>query len=74
MEYEVRRNYLIDSLAEEFHMRKAMGTQGSWKGLEVLEAYEKPAMTEKFGLGNKFFSIVPPTSGMFLWVCSTEFM
>ncbi|TCD67496.1 hypothetical protein EIP91_012301 [Steccherinum ochraceum] len=68
VEYEVRRDYLLDSLSEEFHMRKGLGPAGVWEGLEVLEAHAKPTASEKFGYGSKYFSIVPPTSGMFLWV------
>jgi len=68
IQYEVRRNYLLDSLAEEFHMRKSLGAQGVWEGLEIFEAYAKPDGSEKYDYGNKLFSIVPPTSGMFLWI------
>ncbi|THH28413.1 hypothetical protein EUX98_g5776 [Antrodiella citrinella] len=68
IQYEIRRNYLLDSLSEEFHMRKSLGTKGVWEGLEIFEAYAKPDGSEKFGYGNKLFSIVPPTSGMFLWI------
>ncbi|KAH8094916.1 PLP-dependent transferase [Cristinia sonorae] len=68
VEYEVRRNFLLDTLASEFHLRPTLGVQGIWKGLEVFVAYAKPDGSEKFGYGNKLFSIVPPTSGMFLWV------
>ncbi|KAL4247015.1 Class-I pyridoxal-phosphate-dependent aminotransferase-like protein [Abortiporus biennis] len=74
VEYTHRRNFLIDSLAEEFHIRKSIGTQDVWNGLEVYDAYLKPIqntsgdISEKFDIGTKMFSFVPPTSGMFVWI------
>ncbi len=73
VEYTARRDYFIDCIAEEFHVQKAPSVaQGVWAGCDVLEAYERPKnngqMAEKFAVQTKYFSFVPPTSGMFIWV------
>ena len=63
---------IIDCLADEFHLQESsVVSQGAWAGCKVLEAWSKPdgKMTDK-SLGTKYFSFVPPTSGMFIWVCS----
>lgn len=72
-QYEARRDFIIDALAEEFNLKQSLGTTGSWAGLTVLSASAKPrglaAMSEKFALGQQpYFSLVPPTAGMFLWL------
>ena len=59
---------MLDLLAEEFHIRKSLGAQGIWHGLEVLDGYAKRDQSEKFGLDHKLFSLIPPTAGMFVWV------
>lgn len=70
VEYKSRRDFFIDSLADEFHLQKALSVQGFWAGCDVLEAYSKPKSgvraSEKFSV--KYFSFVPPTSGMFIWI------
>lgn len=74
MEYRSRRDFFIDSLADEFHLQKSLSVQGFWAGCDVLDAYSKPKSgvhaSEKFSV--KYFSFVPPTSGMFIWVSSTR--
>lgn len=72
-QYEARRDFIIDALAEEFNLKQSLGTTGSWAGLTVLSASAKPrglaAMSEKFALGQQpYFSLVPPAAGMFLWL------
>lgn len=53
-------------------MQKSVGEKGIWKGMEIYEAFTKSKSSgrnaEKFDIGGKMFSFVPPTSGMFLWV------
>ena len=68
VEYRSRRDYFIDSLTEEFQVSRTVGTKGVWQGSDVLEFSFKPTeMSEKLRQ-RKLFSLVPPTSGMFLWV------
>lgn len=72
VQYKTRRDYIIDCFAEEFHLRRSLGTHGVWKDLEVYDLYAKPPSDasglEKFDFGSKLISFVPPTSGMFIWV------
>ncbi|KAI0082536.1 PLP-dependent transferase [Panus rudis PR-1116 ss-1] len=72
VQYTIRRDFLIDSFFDEFHVRSSYGTKGLWKGLEVYDVYAKPKSSgsalEKFERGPKMFSFVPPTSGMFIWM------
>ncbi|KAF7792821.1 hypothetical protein EIP86_003921 [Pleurotus ostreatoroseus] len=72
VEYTARRDHFIDCIADEFHLQKAPSVaHGVWAGCDVFEAYEKPKgsqMTEKFATRTKYFSFVPPTSGMFIWI------
>ncbi|KAI0650413.1 PLP-dependent transferase [Trametes meyenii] len=73
VQYKVRRDFLIDSLAEEFHLRMSLGSAGSRAGCIVYIASGKPQrdaeMTEKFALNDKpYFSFVPPSAGMFIWL------
>ena len=55
-------------------MQMSIGTTASWKGCTVYTASAKPKagssrMLEKRSYGSKsLFSVVPPTSGMFVWV------
>ena len=55
-------------------MQMSIGTTASWKGCTVYTASAKPKagssrMLEKCSYGSKsLFSVVPPTSGMFLWI------
>ncbi|RXW11691.1 hypothetical protein EST38_g14164 [Candolleomyces aberdarensis] len=73
-QYIVRRDYLVDCLADEFDLR--MGTApcdvDCFSGCDVYTAYLKPGhsiMTEKQRLTDEpLFSFVPPTSGMYVWL------
>ncbi|KAH9855019.1 PLP-dependent transferase [Lenzites betulinus] len=72
-QYQARRDFFIDTLAEEFHMRTSLGTMGAWRGCTIYTASAKPrgpmGMWEKYALGEQpFFSFVPPTAGMFIWL------
>ena len=55
VQYRSRRDFLIDTLHDEFHMRASVGTTGSWTGCTVYTASAKPkgrsgdVMSEKFG-------------------------
>lgn len=73
VEYTHRRDFFLDALVSEFHIKKSIAVQGVWKGMEVYEAYSHPkpsdnCMIEKASVGTKMFSFVPPTSGMFVWI------
>ncbi|KAI0751113.1 PLP-dependent transferase [Daedaleopsis nitida] len=78
VQYKSRRDFFIDALEEEFHLRRSVGATGAWTGCTVYTASAKPQnvfgrslqMSEKFGgFGAKpLFSFVPPTSGMFVWL------
>ncbi|OCH95918.1 PLP-dependent transferase [Obba rivulosa] len=70
-QYTDRRDFFIDCFAEEFHLQLTTGERGAWAGCTVYAASPKPrgdAMSEKYSVGTKMFSFVPPTSGMFLWI------
>ena len=71
MQYKSRRDFLIDALADEFLLQRSVGTTGSWTGCPVYTAYAKPRafveMSEKYR-AKPLFSLVPPTSGMFVWL------
>ena len=75
-EYTSRRNTFIDALHDEFHMRVSVGAAGSWKNCIVHTASAKAkhggdALSEKaalFSQGKPFFSFVPPSGGMFIWL------
>ena len=71
VEYKGRRDFFVDTLADEFHVQESRAVAtGVWAGCNVLEAYSKPRRddSEKFAVRTKYFSFVPPTSGMFIWV------
>ncbi|KAI0355373.1 PLP-dependent transferase [Trametes cingulata] len=73
VQYEARRDFLIDALSDEFHLKMSLGTTGSWRGCTVYTASAKPRrglmMSEKFAHDEKtYFSLVPPSAGMFLWL------
>ncbi|KAI0089178.1 PLP-dependent transferase [Irpex rosettiformis] len=66
-EYRSRRDYLIDTLNEEFQVSRTVGTKGVWEGSDIFEfSFKATEMSEKLRQ-RKLFSLVPPTSGMFLW-------
>lgn len=67
-QYEVRRDFLIDSLTEEFDMQANYAHTGIWQGTEYYSATPKAhLMSEKYG-NKTMFSFVPPTAGMFVWL------
>ncbi|RXW25294.1 hypothetical protein EST38_g585 [Candolleomyces aberdarensis] len=73
-QYAVRRDYIVDCLADEFDLR--MGTVpcdvDCFSGCDVYTAFPKSKhliMAEKQMLADEpLFSFVPPTSGMFIWL------
>ncbi|KIK59151.1 hypothetical protein GYMLUDRAFT_44904 [Collybiopsis luxurians FD-317 M1] len=74
LQYRQRRDYLLDCLAEEFHLQSSMSTQGYTAGALIYYASLKPkrsfvSLTEKNeAFSRPVFSFVPPTSGMFVWL------
>jgi aromatic amino acid aminotransferase I / 2-aminoadipate transaminase len=71
VEYRTRRNFFIDSLFEAFNVEKSVGTKGVWEGMEVLSFSLKSSDMVEKSKPRKIFNLVPPTSGMFLWVRTT---
>jgi hypothetical protein len=72
-EYQQRRDFFIDCLAEEFHLHVVPAAAGVWEGCIVYQASSKvkksTRMTEKYSARNRtMFSFVPPVAGMFVWV------
>ncbi|KAH7930638.1 PLP-dependent transferase [Leucogyrophana mollusca] len=63
VEYRQRRDFFLDCLAEEFHLRITPASGGVWGGTDVYTATAKRG--EKPGV---MFSFVPPTAGMFVWM------
>jgi aromatic amino acid aminotransferase I / 2-aminoadipate transaminase len=71
IEYRTRRDFFIDTIGEEFHMKQSTAFNPIWTGMDVYECSLKPqGMIEKASY-KKMFSFVPPTSGMFVWVCTS---
>ena len=78
VQYKARRDFIIDALEDEFHTQMSLGTSGAWRGCVVYTAFSKPKRTGVAEISEKFagfgqtskplFSLVPPTSGMFLWL------
>ena len=75
----MRRDFFVDCLYEEFHMTRTVATQGAWAGSTAYIARSKSSdvksltgrdyADEKHAFGEKpMFSLVPPSSGMFVWV------
>jgi hypothetical protein len=72
-EYQQRRNFFVDCLAEEFHLHAVSATAGVWEGCVVYQASSKvkksTSITDKYSARDRtMFSFVPPTAGMFVWV------
>ncbi|KAJ7179162.1 pyridoxal phosphate-dependent transferase [Mycena filopes] len=74
LQYTLRRDYLVDCLAEEFQLTVSSGTEGMWEGAQVYTGSAKPKRSitgyfnEKAPMSSPLFSFVPPTSGMFVWL------
>lgn len=76
-EYTNRRDFFIDAIAEEFHLRTTSDRQDFWKGCEVYDAYPRSTTDfhEKYAFGQtRLFSFVAPTAGMFIWVRPLKFL
>ncbi|KAG1874474.1 pyridoxal phosphate-dependent transferase [Suillus subalutaceus] len=72
-EYQQRRDFFIDCLAEEFHLHAVPAVAGVWEGCTVYQASSKvkksTSMTEKYSARDRtMFSFVPPVAGMFVWM------
>lgn len=72
-EYQQRRNFFVDCLAEEFHLHAVPATAGVWEGCVVYQASSKvkksTSITDKYSARDRtMFSFVPPAAGMFVWV------
>jgi hypothetical protein len=70
-QYAIRRDHFIDCLDDEFELQLSSARNGVWEGCDYYLASTKlngKQMSEKFGR-KTMFSFVPPTSGMFVWVC-----
>jgi len=76
-QYTRRRDLLIDAMSSTFHLSEEVSDSSFLNGTSVLVARERRNDTfraEKYYGSNdtSWFSFVPPTSGMFVWV-STAF-
>ncbi|KAF8640115.1 hypothetical protein AX17_001351 [Amanita inopinata Kibby_2008] len=77
MQYRQRRDFFVDCLWEQFDLGLGMSSEGAWTGCTVLTARQKHTKP-KGPVGEKtlfnpvsnpvYFSFVPPTSGMFVWL------
>ncbi|KAG8956191.1 hypothetical protein FRC04_004267 [Tulasnella sp. 424] len=72
-QYTDRRDLLIDAIASEFDLVEAASAPDFFGGARVLCAREKRSTWNKFGYADEkekdtWFSFIPPTSGMFVWV------
>ncbi|KAJ7228693.1 pyridoxal phosphate-dependent transferase [Mycena pura] len=75
LQYTIRRDFMVDCMAEDFHLTVAPGTEGIWEGCQVYSAFTKPnrSVTGYFNektppSSNALFDFVPPTAGMFIWL------
>lgn len=74
-EYTLRRNDFIDAFAANFDMQQVYVVQGPSAGCTALVASNKSkrkySVDEKAAGGETktLFSFVPPSAGMFIWVC-----
>jgi|ERR1700676_4632863 hypothetical protein len=71
-QYRLRRDHLIDCLDDEFDLQLSSARNGLWEGCDYYLASAKSSstqMSEKVS-SKTMFSFVPPTSGMFVWVCN----
>ena len=78
VQYKTRRDIFIDAFEEDLDLQTTSATDVAfWQGLTVYSACAKSGnrqMYEKSSLAQRaLFSFVPPTSGMFLWVCPAAF-
>ncbi|KAL4255497.1 Class-I pyridoxal-phosphate-dependent aminotransferase-like protein [Pleurotus pulmonarius] len=71
-QYQLRRDFILDCLGDEFHLKLDYETSGVWSGCDIYRAYDKApadvAFNEKLGAIKPMFSLVPPTSGMYIWL------
>ncbi|KAG9048757.1 hypothetical protein FS837_012120 [Tulasnella sp. UAMH 9824] len=72
-EYTDRRDMLIDAIASEFDVFEGVSAPNFLSGVRMLCAREKKSSWNAFGYGDEkgkdtWFSFIPPTSGMFVWV------
>ncbi|OAX41341.1 PLP-dependent transferase [Rhizopogon vinicolor AM-OR11-026] len=71
-EYQQRRNFFVDCLAEEFHLQPmpADTVADIWQGCIVYQASSKvKTIAEKHATQNlTMLSFVPPVAGMFVWM------
>ncbi|KAG1753995.1 pyridoxal phosphate-dependent transferase [Suillus paluster] len=72
-EYQQRRDFFIDCLAEEFHLQAVPAIAGVWQDCIVYRASSKvkksSSISEKYpGRNRTMFSFVPPAAGMFVWM------
>ncbi|KIY42913.1 PLP-dependent transferase [Fistulina hepatica ATCC 64428] len=72
LQYQQRRDFMIDCLWDAFDLHASVATEGVQSGTVVYSARLKTlkgSLNEKGGVSTRgtVFSFVPPTSGMFLW-------
>ncbi|KAJ8701767.1 hypothetical protein PTI98_000520 [Pleurotus ostreatus] len=71
-QYQLRRDFILDCLGDEFHLKLHYETSGVWSGCDIYRAYGKApadvAFNEKLTTIKPMFSLVPPTSGMYIWL------
>jgi aromatic amino acid aminotransferase I len=74
-QYRERRDFFVDCMHEEFSLQQSYTEKGVWNGTPVYLASSRqsssdtPYLGEKSsGYGKVLFSMVPPTSGMFVWL------
>ncbi|KAH9055317.1 PLP-dependent transferase [Lactarius vividus] len=65
-QYQHRRDFLVDCLAEEFELFPAPDPASG--GPASLCAYRRDSLDEKTRSARPLLSVVPPSSGMFAWV------
>lgn len=77
VQYQQRRDAFIDALADAFQLDMGIEINGHRKGSLVYHASLKPErqFSEKSSMrySKPLFSFVPPSSGMFVWVCTSTF-
>ncbi|KAH7887779.1 pyridoxal phosphate-dependent transferase [Phlebopus sp. FC_14] len=70
-EYQQRRDFFLDCLADEFLLQERPAINRVWSGCRTYNALLRPKtnLDEKYPLQSRtMFSFVPPVAGMFVWM------
>jgi len=73
-QYIQRRDFFLDCFWEQFDVVPAVPDEGMWEGSTYYVGRRKSRISSEVNVKKEFpddtplFSLVPPTSGMFIWI------